>query len=316
MEKITERQVIGTFYKALEEYTGAGWVGSVANYFTSDQDKEDYAWLGMAPALQRWVGGRGAKGFTENNIEIENLHYEATVEILLRDLRRDKTGQVMTRVREMARRTNEHWADLLTTLIINGPSTTCYDGQYFFDTDHSEGDSGTQSNSISVDISGLPVDNHGDITNPSIAEMQLAIAKGVEAIVGFLDNQGKPMNSGASSFIVMVPVSLMNTAMQAVATPAQVSESQTVLQALKGAFSITAVVNPFLGTNWSEQFAVFRTDSEVKAFIRQEETAVQLKTKWEDSEFCFDNDAVQAGFDTWRNVGYGYWQNACLVTMI
>ncbi len=316
MEKITERQVIGTFYKALEEYTGAGWVGSVANYFTSDQDKEDYAWLGMAPALQRWVGGRGAKGFTENNIEIENLHYEATVEILLRDLRRDKTGQVMTRVREMARRTNEHWADLLTTLIINGPSTTCYDGQYFFDTDHSEGDSGTQSNSISVDISGLPVDNHGDITNPSIAEMQLAIAKGVEAIVGFLDNQGKPMNSGASSFIVMVPVSLMNTAMQAVATPAQVSESQTVLQALKGAFSITAVVNPFLGTNWSEQFAVFRTDSEVKAFIRQEETAVQLKTKWEDSEFCFDNDAVQAGVDTWRNVGYGYWQNACLVTMI
>ncbi|GAG27129.1 unnamed protein product, partial [marine sediment metagenome] len=28
-----------------------------------------------------------------------------------------------------------------------------------------------------------------------------------------------------------------------------------------------------------------------------------------------DNDAHQFGLDAWRNVGYGYWQHACYVTM-
>ena len=49
-----------------------------------------------------------------------------------------------------ADRTVSHWASLLSTLIVNGESATCYDEQYFFDTDHSEGESGTQSNVISA----------------------------------------------------------------------------------------------------------------------------------------------------------------------
>jgi phage major head subunit gpT-like protein len=53
----------------------------------------------------------------------------------------------------------------------------------------------------------------------------------------------------------------------------------------------------------------------VKAFIRQEETAVQIKAKAEGSEYEFDHDAHQYGVDTWRNVGYGYWQQACQVTL-
>ena len=58
-----------------------------------------------------------------------------------------------------------------------------------------------------------------------------------------------------------------------------------------------------------------RADGDVKAFIRQEETAVQIKAKAEGSEYEFDHDAHQYGVDTWRNVGYGYWQQACQVTL-
>jgi phage major head subunit gpT-like protein len=42
---------------------------------------------------------------------------------------------------------------------------------------------------------------------------------------------------------------------------------------------------------------------------------VQLKVKGSGSEYEFDNDAHQYGIDTWRNVGYGMWQNSCLVTL-
>ena len=309
VKNLTSRAVIGEFYKTLEQDEGTSWVPAVSNIFNSNQDSEQYAWLGQSPAMREWVGGRHAKGFTENGLTIVNKHYEATVEFLLKEMRRDKSGQVMARIRDLARRTNAHWNSLLSTLIINGPSTTCYDGQYFFDTDHSEGDSGTQSNDISVDISALPAGVHGVITAPSIEEMQLTVLKGIQAILGFKDDQGEPMNEMAQNFVVMVPVSLWQLASSAFVRPVT-----DINQIVPANMNISVVANARL-SSWTEAFALFRTDSEVSAFIRQQETGVELKAKAEGSEYEFDNDAHQYGVDTWRNVGYGYWQNACLVTM-
>jgi len=314
MEKLTERQIIGTFYRTLEQDIGASWISLLSNYFPSDQDSEEYPWLGMAPALREWIGGRNAKGFRESSLTITNKHYEATIDILVKNLRRDKSGQALVRIEEMARRTNAHWASLLSTLIAAGESTTCYDGQYFFDTDHSEGDSGTQDNDITVDISAVPAENHGTTTTPSVEEMQWAIMKGIEAIVGFVDDQGEPMNENAIGFLAMVPPTFLQVGLQAVATPLQVSASQLALSELQKEFTIKVVPNVRL-SSWTDRFPVFRTDSAVKALIRQEETGVELKVKGYGSEYEFDNDAHQYGVDTWRNVGYGYWQNACLVTL-
>lgn len=314
LDKITERQIIGTFYKALSQDLGASWIPQVSNLFTSDQSSEEYAWLGMSPALREWIGGRNAKGFRENSLTIINKHYEATLEVLVRDLRRDKTGQLQVRISEMARRANAHWASLLSTLIVAGEDTDCYDGQYFFDTDHSEGDSGTQSNDISVTIADLPIIKSGTITAPSVEDIQFSIMKGIEAIIKFKDDRAEPMNEDAQSFLVMVPPTFYHVGMQAVATPMQVAEDQAALSEMKKVFSISCVPNVRL-SSWTKQFVVFRTDSNIKSFIRQEEQGVQLKVKGYGSEYEFDNDAHQYGIDAWRNVGYGYWQNACLVTL-
>lgn len=308
---LSSRAIIGEFYRRLAQDTGAPWIGPISMLFTSDQESETYKWLGQAPAMREWVGGRNAKGFRENGITIENLHYEATLEVLVREMRRDKTGQVMTRIRELAARTNSHWASLLSTLILNGESTVCYDGQFFFDTDHSEGDSGTQSNDISADISTFPAPTPGTTTTPAVAEFQQSVLKGVAQILGFVDDQGEPMNEAASSFVVMVPTSLGYIAQNALSVP---RESDLEAAGFSG-LSVTAAVNPRLSA-WTDKFAVFRTDGDVKPLIRQQETNVMLKAKAEGSEFEFDNDAHQYGVDTWRNVGYGYWQHACLVTMV
>lgn len=316
MERLTERQVIGEFYKTLELNMGASWIPRVSNIFGSDQASEEYAWLGMSPAMREWVGGRQPKGFRENGLTIVNKHYEATIDILLRELRRDKSGQAMVRIRDMATRANSHWASLLSTLVVNGIDTDCYDGQYFFDTDHSEGDSGTQSNDISVDISALPTAVAGVVTAPSVEEMDGAIAAGIQQIIAFKDDQGEPMNEDAREFLVMVPNGLYPAAIQSVYAQAPGGYQQTVLEALRAQYSIDVVNNVRLtNESWTDEFVVFRTDSEVKAFIRQEETGVDLKVKGAGSEYEFDNDAHQYGIDTWRNVGYGFWQMACLVTM-
>lgn len=311
---LTQRDVIGTYFHALSESAGAGWINAVSNLFPSDQALERYAWLGQTPQMREWVGGRNAKSLTESNWTIRNKHYEATLDILKRDLRRDKSVQALTRVRELAQRANGHWASLLSTLILAGAATACYDGQYFFDTDHSEGSSGTQSNSISIDISALGCSAHGSTTAPSVEEMQLCIMQAIAAIAGFKDDQGEPMNENAREFLVLVPMTLWLPGLNAVATPTQVAGSQTVFEGARQAgFNIR--VEPDPRSTWTANFAVFRADGSVKPLIRQEEQEVELAMKWLDSEYCFDNDAVQIGVDSWRNVGYGMWQQACLVTM-
>lgn len=307
---LTSRAIIGEFYKTLNAGAGAPWINPISMYVKSDQESETYAWLGMAPTLREWIGGRNAKGFKENGIEIKNKHFEATLEVLVRELRRDKSGQVMIRIRELARRANTHWASLLSTLIINGESTVCYDGQYFFDTDHSEGDSGTQSNDLSVDISTLPALVHGSTTQPSPEELQQSVNQAISAIMGFKDDQGEPMNEDASQFLVMVPQSLHIIANTALTMP----HGTGVSEQSRHQVQVVCVPNPRL--TWTDKFAVFRTDGEVKPFIRQEETGAIMKAKAEGSEFEFDNDMHQYGVDTWRNAGYGYWQHACLVTMV
>jgi len=315
MLKVTQRQVIGEFYKTLEQDIGASWVKDLSNYFTSDQASEEYAWLGMSPVLREWVGGRNAIGFRESSQTIINKHYEATIDVLVRDLRRDKTGQILVRIAEMARRANAHWAKMLSEQLILGPTTTCYDGQYFFDTDHSEGDSGTQSNDINSDISTYPNIKSGSTTVPSVEDMQYSIVAGINAILGFKDDQGQPMNEGANEFLAMVPPSFNNAAQQAVATPTNWTSTQQSLEALKqDGMKVRAVANTRLAA-WTTSFAVFRIDSNLKALIRQEETKVQMKVKGAGSEYEFDNDAHQYGIDTWRNVGFGMWQNACYVTL-
>lgn len=312
--QLSSRAIAGMYFARLEANPGLAWVNGVANLFTSDQASESYAFLGQSPAMREWVGGRNAKGLRSNDpVIITNRHYEATLEVALRDMRRDKTGQIMARVNEFADRAITHWASLLSTLILAGHSTTCYDGQYYFDTDHAEGSSGTQSNLISVDISALPAGVHGVVTAPSMEEMQQAIMSGIAQILSFKDDRGEPMNENAREFLVMVPIGLYMPALAAISTMNTAALAQNFNPATLG-MRIDVQMNPRL--TWTDSFSVHRTDSPIKGLIRQSETDVELKIKDEQSEFAIDNDAVQFAIDTWRNVGYGYWQRACKVTMI
>jgi phage major head subunit gpT-like protein len=305
---LSSRAIIGEFYLRLAQSVGAEWVNPLSMLFTSDQESETYKWLGMSPQLREWIGGRNAKGFRDQGLTITNKKYEGTVEINVDDLRRDKTGQILLRIRELADRTNAHWAKLLSTLIENGESTNCYDGQFYFDTDHSEDDSGSQSNDITYDSSSTTI--------PTAAEFERAVLDAVATIIGFKDNRGEPMNEGANMFRVMVPTSFMAAAAAALRNPVIVDASGSRTNTLTnlGGFTFALDVNSRL--TWTTKFATFRADGNAKPLIRQEEKPVQLKAKAEGSELEFDEDKHQYGVDTNRNVGYGFWQHACLTTFV
>jgi len=313
---LSSRAISGMYFARLETNPGLAWVNAVSNRFTSNQAIETYAFLGQSPAMREWVGGRQAKGLKDSSVAITNKHYEATLEIAKRDARRDKTSQIEARVQDFADRSVSHWASLLSTLLIAAPSTVCYDGQFYFDTDHAEGDSGSQSNDLSIDISALPTGdagNHGSITAPHALEMQQCILAAVQAILSFKDDRGEPMNENARSFAVVVPVGLYMAALAAVSPLTMVAAGANQLPQAALGMTFDVQMNPRL--TWTDSFAVFRTDSPIKGLICQEEQGVELKVKAEGSEYEFDKDAWQFGVDTWRNVGYGYWQRGCYVTM-
>lgn len=306
---LSSRAIIGSFYNTLEQDLGGTYIPGVSNLFQSNQESETYKWLGMSPQMREWIGGRQAKGFRSDGVTITNKTYEATLEVLLDEIRRDKTGQVMVRVRELAQRTNSHWAKLLSELLIAGESTACYDGQFFFDTDHSEDDSGSQSNDIGLDITTA--------TAPTAGEAETAILNAMQAIIGFKDNQGEPMNEGAKAFLCMVPVPFMSSFAGAIGSEIIVDSSTSRTNRIMtlgsmGGFQVELAVNSRL--TWTTKFALFRTDAETKALIRQEEEGVTVDALAEGSEEEFKNKRHLYGVKAIRNVGYGFWQRACLTT--
>ena len=307
------RDIIGKFFAALEEYTGMSWIELVSVLFDSDQESETYKWLGMVPAMREWLGGRQAKGFRENGITIVNKTFEATLDILVDWIRRDKTKQIQIRINELAERAVGHWGKLLSTLIQNGTGSTsglCYDGQYFFDSDHSEGESGTQKNLLTnADVAALDVTT---ATTPTVAEAIKAILGVIAYMLGIKDDQGEPMNASAKKFTIMTSVTLWPYLVHAeLGEPS--NESNVLKELRKQGFIVNVVPNPRL--TYTTQFVTFRTDAPAKALIRQEEEKISIGGKGEGSEYEFDNNKHQYGIKAIRNVGYGYWQYAAHATL-
>ena len=299
---ITSRAVIGSFYAALDQADTA-WVNNVSMKINSDQASETYAWLGMVPAMREWLGGRSAKDLREFSYSLANKEHEATLEVTVPELRRDKSGQLLIRIGELADRVMSYPAKLLSTLIENAETTTCYDGQYFFDTDHVDNDSGTQDNDLTYAAATG--------TTPTIDEMRGAILQSIKAILGFKDDRGEPMNENARSFLVMVPLTYWQQAIEAVTLPTVATGGANIIPNLAG-FNISVLPNARL--TWTTKMATFRTDGRVKPFILQEEMPLSMKAVAEGSELEFNENKHRYGVNWAGNVGYGYWQYSCLTT--
>ncbi len=73
---------------------------------------------------------------TAHAFEIVNKKFEDTVSVQRTDIEDDKYGIYAPFFKELGRAAAEHPDELIFSLLGQGVSKTCYDGQYFFDTDH------------------------------------------------------------------------------------------------------------------------------------------------------------------------------------
>lgn len=323
---ITERAALGMFFERLSQATGIDWLEAICTTpITSDQDSEDYPWLGMVPQMNVKKGSKKFDQLLKTNWNVKNVEYQGGIKLPKKLIIYDKTTQVMSRLSELAVRSLSHWASLIAPLIVNGESTVCYDGQFYFDTDHTEGDSGTQSNDINADISTYPVSNAGTTTAPSPGEMIHAIMAGVQQMLAFKDDQGEYVNEGMTEFKVMMPISFLTAGLQAMSS-SKIDGGSTNLLIEQDSFKFSVNVSPRL-SSWTTKFVIFGTQGEQKPFIRQQRTpnnaapgydsnGLLIQTLWLDSEHCVKNDECLFSIETERAAAYGDWKKSCLVTLV
>jgi phage major head subunit gpT-like protein len=101
----------------------------------------DYKWLGAFPAMREWIGERAIKSLEGFGYVITNKSFEATVEVDRDDIEDDQIGVYKPMIQGLAASAKQHPDTLVFALLAAGFSTVCYDGQYFFDTDHPVGGS-------------------------------------------------------------------------------------------------------------------------------------------------------------------------------
>lgn len=110
--------------------------GRVAMTVPSTTSQNEYGWLGQFPKIREWIGERVINNLQAYNYAIKNKPWEMTVSVLRDDLEDDNVGIYTPMFTEMGRATAAFPDELLWPLLNNGFSAVCYDGQFFFDTDH------------------------------------------------------------------------------------------------------------------------------------------------------------------------------------
>ncbi len=108
----------------------------VAMTIRSTTASNSYGWLNQLPGMREWIGARVIQNLSESSYSITNKGFEETVGVDKYDIQDDNLGQysmLMTRLGEAAAALPEQ---LVWDLLKNGFATNCFDGQFFFDTDH------------------------------------------------------------------------------------------------------------------------------------------------------------------------------------
>lgn len=113
----------------------ASW-DRIAMRVPSTTSQEVYPWLGQNTKFREWLGDRVVQNLTTHDFTIRNKSFENTVGVDRDAIEDDTYGVYSPIIAQMGQDSREHPDEMVYGLLRAGASSKCYDGQYFFDTDH------------------------------------------------------------------------------------------------------------------------------------------------------------------------------------
>jgi len=266
----------------------------------SDGADEEYGFVDGIPAVREWLGDRSFHTLRGAKFTLANKTWENSIRVEKEHIEDDRMGLYPPILSELGKEAAHHPDSLLFTIWDAGESSTCFDGQYFFDTDHSWGDSGTQSNDLTYDAT-----DHTAVTED---EFRAAYHAARTAMLGFKRPNGeyfiRPTIRPLPNLLLVVPTGLELVANLAI-NKSLIDAGETNIVLDKPRIMTSASLSS------SVKFDLFNLDGYMKPFVFQARRPLARQMKGLDDREFKD---VKFMTDARYNVGYLAWWKAVRTT--
>ncbi len=250
-----------------------------------------YAWLADQATVREWSGSRVANEMGTRTWEVINRQFELTYKFKVNQINDDLSGLVgaaVMRARSDGRKWARHEDLLMATVLEAGTSALCYDGQYFFDTDHPVDLDGISSTSTySNSLSGVLT--HANY-NAALVQMH-----------SYKLEDGSPMVPPGTKLSLIVPPALALTAKQIVSIETLTAAAAYGLYGTGGMST-----NPFVGTATIVENAYLTSttrwyltadDAGIKPLMFQRRQALETNEQGVGTQLYFDKKEISIGGD-------------------
>lgn len=280
-----------TFNKAFDAAESQWQMTAMLVNSTSSQN--NYNWLSRFPKMKKWLGDKVIKALEAFKYVIVNDDFEGTVEVDRNDVEDDELG-IYGPMAQEAGFSAKQWPDeIVSELKDNAFTTECYDGQFFYDTDHPVGDGAGGVVSVSNR-------NAIALSDATRAAADASIGAARIAIMEFKDDEGRPL--GLMGDTLEVPPALETIA---IALSKNDKLADDTPNPYKGTFKV--IVNPRLTSTTAWMLHV--TTRAIKPFIFQQRKApVFVQQTDPEADDVFMRKKFKYGAEARGNGGYALWQ--------
>jgi phage major head subunit gpT-like protein len=257
-----------------------------------------HAWLGDQATVREWKGSRKHNSFGTRYWEVVNRSWELSYEFDVNQISDDLSSLVAAAVMR-ARQNGAKWArhkDLLCAATLEaGFSALCYDGQYYFDTDHP------------VDVEGITSGTYGNLLTGSPLT-HANFYKALKRLHSFKLEDGSPAVPVGTGLKLMYPSALMDAADAILGVKNLTAAASYSLFGTSGATEnplygkAEPVENAFLtsDTTWY----LTAEDDGIMPIMFQRRQAVESNEQGPGSQIYYDQKKVRIGTDARYEASY------------
>lgn len=250
---------------------------------------ENYVWLSRFPKMRKWVGEKFVKNIEAGNYYKANEDWETTIAVARKDIEDDTLGIYQAQTKMAGESAGELQQIICDDLKNNAFAQLCWDGQYYYDTDHPVG-ANTASNKLTKALSAA-----------TLAAVQASYGAARTAIMGFTDTEGMPLR--------LIPDVLeVGPALEAVAKI--LCEADKLQDNSPNPYKGTAtvIVNPAI-TSATQWMLHVTNKQSVKPFIVQMRKApIFVSQTSEENDDVFMKGEYKFGAEARATGVYGFWQ--------
>jgi phage major head subunit gpT-like protein len=259
----------------------------------STNASENYQWLGSLSSLRQWIGTKHIDDLRGFDYTIPNLDWELTLGVRRNHIEDDQLGLYNPRIADLSAKAAQHPDKLLSEARALGASKLCYTGQFFHDTDHSIGSSGTFANVRA---------GAGTSTANLITDFRIAR----QSMLKFKNDRGEPFIDGAMlldranpPFVMVIPPDLQGNAEEMLYATTLAQTSNVMV----GAAKLVVDVRLTDQNDWYLEYVA----SAIKPYIYQERKGPSLVSldNPNTSEAAFMRQEYFYGVEGRWNVQYG-----------